>query len=138
MKKRIAYIVITLFTLVCLGVVVVWKSVVHVQLPHGAVLHVLPALGISPARGAVVICPGGGYRYLEKWKEGYWWFPFFYTHGYAVAWLEYRMPDGHCQNPSIDGSEAFRLEDIWRQLCWWQTAMQFDQTLASFSIRLYP
>ena len=109
MKKRIAYIVITLFTLVCLGVVVVWKSVVHVQLPHGAVLHVLPALGISPARGAVVICPGGGYRYLEKWKEGYWWFPFFYTHGYAVAWLEYRMPNGNCQNPLTDGSDAIVL-----------------------------
>lgn len=109
MKKKIAYIVFAFLTLICVGVIVVWMSVVHVQLPHGAILHVLPATRISPACGAVIICPGGGYRYLEKWKEGYCWFPFFYTHGYAVAWLEYRMPHGNYQNPAIDGSDAVCL-----------------------------
>jgi acetyl esterase/lipase len=88
---------------------VVETSIVRVQLPHGAVLHVLPAPKDNQVQGAVILCPGGGYSYLEKWNEGFLWFPFFYQQGYTVALLEYRLPNHNCQTPLIDGAEAIRL-----------------------------
>lgn len=91
------------------SVIVVMNSVIHVQLAHGAVLHVYPNYINNHANGAVIICPGGGYSFLAKWIEGYWWFPFFYIQGYTPAMLEYRMPNHDCQSPMIDGSEAIRM-----------------------------
>ena len=95
-----------LMTVIFVGVIVVKNSVIHVQLPHGAVLHVLPDHRNNHVDGAVIICPGGGYSFLAKWIEGYWWFPFFYMQGYTPAMLEYRMPKQDCLSPMIDGSEA--------------------------------
>ena len=106
MKKVIIYSSITLLTLVVVGAMVVVGSVHHVRLPHGAMLHVLPGLLDSHDCSAVILCPGGGYSYLEKWREGYCWFPFFYLRGYVPAMLEYRMPKGHCTIPETDASEA--------------------------------
>ena len=106
MKKVLAIVFVMLLTLVIVGVVVINRMVVHIQLPHRAMLHVLPASKTSHARSAIILCPGGGYRYLEKWNEGYMWFPFFYLRGYTVAMLEYRMPKLNRQAPIIDGSEA--------------------------------
>lgn len=106
MKKILAVVFVMLLTLVIVGVVVINRMVVHIQLPHRAMLHVLPASKTSHARSAIILCPGGGYRYLEKWNEGYMWFPFFYLRGYTVAMLEYRMPKLNRQAPIIDGSEA--------------------------------
>lgn len=108
MKKVILYVTIVLFVLIGAGVFVVVKSIVHVQLPHGAVMHVLPALTGNQGHGAVIICPGGGYGYLAKRHEGYMWFPFFYMRGYTVALLEYRMPEHDCQIPVTDASEAIK------------------------------
>ena len=109
MKKIFIYTSIIILTIIVVGVIVVETSIVHVQLPHGAVLHVLPAPKDNQKHGAIVLCPGGGYAYLEKWKEGYRWFPFLYAHGYAVAMLEYRLPNQNRQAPMIDGAEAIRL-----------------------------
>ena len=109
MKKVLIYlsvIILTLLFVVVVGVLVVKESVIHVKLPHGAVLHVLPYHRNNHADGAVIICPGGGYSFLAKWVEGYWWFPFFYMKGYTPAMLEYRMPKHNCQSPMIDGAEA--------------------------------
>ena len=98
-----------ILTIIVVGVVVVTTSIVHVQLPHGAVLHVLPASKMNNTHGAVILCPGGGYRYLSKWNEGYWWFPFFHFQGYTVAMLEYRLPNCNHQVPMVDGAEAILL-----------------------------
>ena len=108
MKKF--FICISVFLLIIMvGVIVVKNSIIRVQLPHGAVLHVLPAKNGHSTHGAVIICPGGGYTYQETWKEGYCWFPFFYSQGYAVALLEYRMPDRDHTVPLTDGAEAIQL-----------------------------
>ena len=109
MKKKLIYLTLTLFLLVFVGVIVVITSVVHVQLPHGAVLHVLPYHRNNHVNGAVVICPGGGYSYLEKWYEGYSWFPYFYLRGYVPAMLEYRMPKQNFNSPMTDGEEAIQM-----------------------------
>ena len=109
MKKVIIYLFVLLFTLlfvIFVGVIMVKNAVVHVPLPHGAILHVFPYHCNNQAGGAVIICPGGGYSYLEKWHEGYKWFPFFYLQGYTPAMLEYRMPKQDYKIPMTDGAEA--------------------------------
>lgn len=109
MKKKVVYTSIIFLILIFVGIIFVWKSVIHVQLPHGAVLHVFPGYRNNQTDGAVVICPGGGYRYLEKWREGYLWFPYFYMHGFTPAMLEYRMPKQDCKRPRTDGVEAIQM-----------------------------
>lgn len=99
--------ILTLVTAIC--VIVAKQSIVHVHLPHGAVLHVFPHHRDNKTDGAVIICPGGGYRYLAKRHEGYMWFPFFYFQGYTPALLEYRMPKHDSQTPLIDGTEAVNM-----------------------------
>ena len=109
MKKVLISTLVIILMIIIVGVIVVETSIVRVQLPHGAVLHVLPALRNNHTHGAVIICPGGGYRYLAKWKEGYWWFPFLYRQGFAVAMLEYRFPNQNHQVPMIDAAEAIKM-----------------------------
>lgn len=109
MKKIIIYTSIIILTIIVAIVMVVKTSIVRVKLPHGAVLYVLPAPEDNQTHGAVVICPGGGYAYLERWKEGFCWFPFFNTQGYAVAMLEYRMPNHDHRVPLTDGAEAIQM-----------------------------
>ena len=109
MKKFLFFasiIIISLLFVVAVCAIVVKESIIHVELPHGAILHVLPYHRNNQAEGAVIICPGGGYSYLEKWYEGYWWFHFFYFHGYTPAMLEYRMPKHDYRAPMTDGAEA--------------------------------
>ena len=104
--KKIIYTLVTLFLLASVCIIAVVNSIVHVRLQHGDVLHVLPTYNKNKADGAVIICPGGGYSYLEKWYEGYGWFPFFMIQGYTPAMLEYRMPKQNYKSPMIDGAEA--------------------------------
>ena len=107
-KKVLIYTSVTILILVFVSAIVIMKSLVHVKLPHGAMLHVLPALD-NKIHGAIIICPGGGYSYLEKWVEGYYWFPFFYLRGYVPAMLEYRMPMQDYYRPMTDGTEAILM-----------------------------
>lgn len=112
MKKLyicLSVIIFILLFVLFVGAIVIKKSVLHVQLPHGAILHVLPYHRNNQADGAVIICPGGGYSYLEKWYEGYMWFPFFYLQGYTPAMLEYRMPKHDYKIPMTDGVEAILM-----------------------------
>lgn len=109
MKKVLIYTSIIILTIIVVGLIVVKTSIVRVELPHGAILHVLPAPKDNHPHGAIVLCPGGGYTHLEKWKEGYRWFPFLYSHGYAVAMLEYRMPNHNHNVPLTDGAEAIQV-----------------------------
>ena len=71
MTKIIIYTSFILVTIIVASVIVVGTSIVRVELPYGAVLYVLPAPIVNQPHGAVIICPGGGYAYLEKWKEGF-------------------------------------------------------------------
>lgn len=113
MKKKLLLIAVIILTLVIVGVIagviVFQQAVIHIQLPHRAVLHVLPCSKDNSTHSAIILCPGGGYSHLEKWSEGYMWFPFFYKRGYTVAMLEYRMPKLDHRSPLIDGTEAIRL-----------------------------
>jgi len=58
---------------------------------------------------AIVICPGGGYEYLEFEKEGTNWASFFNPEGIAVFVLKYRMPKGDYRVPISDAEEAIRI-----------------------------
>lgn len=112
MKKLLvitSVIILTLTLAIIICVIVVKESIIHVELPHGAVLHVLPHHRNNGVVGAVILCPGGGYSYLEKWYEGYYWFPYFYLRGYTPAMLEYRMPKHDYDIPMIDGSDAIQV-----------------------------
>ena len=109
LKKILFYTFSSLLLLIIVGVIIVEQSIIHVQLPHGAVLHVLPNLCHNQDYGAVVICPGGGYSHLQTWYEGYRWFPFFYLRGYTPAMLEYRMPKHDYNTPMTDGADAFQM-----------------------------
>lgn len=112
MKKILLFLSITILIIlivIIVGVLTVNKSIIHIQLPHRAVLHVLPASKDNHTRSAIIICPGGGYGYLERWREGYMWFPFFHLRGYTVAMLEYKMPKLNHRSPKTDGADAIRL-----------------------------
>ena len=106
MKRVLFYILVFLLIMIIVGVVVVERSIICVELPHGAVLHVLPAQEKNQVHSAVILCPGGGYGYLEKWCEGYMWFPFFHRLGITVAMLEYRLPNQDHLIPMTDGIDA--------------------------------
>ena len=109
MKKVVIFTSIIILTIIVAGVIIVKTSIVCVELPHGAVLHVLPAPNDNQTHGAVILFPGGGYGKVSNSFEGYWWFPFYYFHGYTVAVLNYRLPNHDHQIPMIDGAEAVQL-----------------------------
>lgn len=81
------------------------KYIVSQRLPHGAVIRVFPAGGMNNHK-VIVLCPGGAYKSLARWQEGYMWVPFFHKLGYTIAVLEYRMPNHDYNSPRIDGEEA--------------------------------
>lgn len=56
----------------------------------------------------VVICPGGGYRYVSALKEGLHAAEWMTSRGIAVAVVKYRMPNGHWEVPLTDVHNAFR------------------------------
>ena len=71
MKKVLIYTLTVIFTVIVVGVIVVETSIVRVELPHGAVMHVLPAPRDNQTHGAVILFPGGGYGCGKKWYDGY-------------------------------------------------------------------
>lgn len=109
MRKFLIYTSIVILVIIAVGVIIIEKTIMHVQLPHGAVLHIMPAPKDNSSHGAVILFPGGGYSHLQKWYEGYLWFPFFHRLGYTVAMLEYRLPNQDFLVPMIDGAEALQL-----------------------------
>lgn len=67
MKKFLLFtsiILLTLIFVITVCVIVVKESIIHVELPHGAILYVLPYHRNNQVEGAVIICPGGGYSYF--------------------------------------------------------------------------
>ena len=113
MKKFFIYVTVILLLMILVGGYVAYQSITTVTLPHGGVLHVLPASKDDSTKISVVLCPGGGYRSLEIWREGYMWFPYFFCQGITAAVLEYRLPNGNSEVPITDGSEAIQLMRKW-------------------------
>lgn len=109
MKKVLIYTSIIIFAIIVVSVIVVKTSIVRVELPHGAVLYVLPAPKDNQTNGAVILFPGGGYGRVKKSYEGYWWFPFYHCMGYAVAVLDYGLPNHDYHVPIVDGADAIKL-----------------------------
>ena len=70
----------------------------------GATLEVYLTEGT--AKGAVLICPGGGYAMTALDHEGRQWAEWFVEQGYAAAVLDYSMPQGDHTIPLADCSEA--------------------------------
>jgi len=60
-------------------------------------------------RAAVILCPGGGYRYLETNKEGSAFAQLFNSQGIVLIVLKYRLPDGKPDFPVEDVEQAMRL-----------------------------
>lgn len=58
---------------------------------------------------AIVACPGGGYSYLAKNHEGFYWSPFFNNLGYVYAVVEYNFPNGDPIVPVKEVEDAFRI-----------------------------
>lgn len=56
----------------------------------------------------IVVCPGGGYRYVSALKEGLHVADWMTARGIAVAVVKHRMPEGHWEIPLIDVQNAFR------------------------------
>lgn len=56
----------------------------------------------------VVVCPGGGYRYVSALKEGLHVADWMTERGIAVAVVKHRMPEGHWEVPLIDVQNVFR------------------------------
>ena len=70
MKKVLIYTFIIILAIIIVCVAVVETLIVRVELPHGAVLSVLPAPKDNQTHGAVILFPGGGYGSVKKWYEG--------------------------------------------------------------------
>ena len=68
----------------------------------------LPTEDVVPCR-AVLLCPGGGYKMLASYHEGYLWAPFFAERGIATIVLNYRLPHGHKDVPLEDAEQAIRI-----------------------------
>ena len=105
-KKHIYMYAATLITVLCVVMLLFfyWNINTFI-LPHGAILRVFQNSGNK----AVILCPGGAYSSLAKWREGYLWVPFFLCQGYTIGILEYRMPHQNYQIPITDASEALNL-----------------------------
>jgi len=57
----------------------------------------------------LLVCPGGGYRYVSTGNEGVDVANFFCPRGIAIAVLKYRMPNGHENVPLADACRAMEL-----------------------------
>ena len=78
---------------------------VHVNLKSGAELLVYPS-ETGKAEKAIVICPGGGYTYLAKDKEGMELGKWISARGVTACVLFYRLPKGDKEVPKTDAIEA--------------------------------
>ena len=57
---------------------------------------------------AVLLCPGGGYRYVSMQREGHEAGQWLASEGITAAALKYRVPNGHREVPLEDAEAALR------------------------------
>lgn len=108
MKKKHKYLVLLMGLLIILLsslTFCVVNSYYVISLENGATLRVFKASIFNKRNSVIMIIPGGGYKILSKWNEGYYWAPFLYSLGYTVAVLEYRVP---VHNYAMPMSDAFK------------------------------
>jgi PelA/Pel-15E family pectate lyase len=65
--------------------------------------------GFYPNGMAIINCPGGGYRRLAMYHEGYDMAEYMNKMGVTYAVLKYRMPNGHTEVPLEDIKQAMRI-----------------------------
>lgn len=63
----------------------------------------------KPSGAAVVICPGGAYKFLVPDQEGHGIAAWLNQHGIVGVVLEYRLPNGHSAVPLLDAQRAIRM-----------------------------
>mgnify|MGYP002529379738 CR=1 FL=1 len=71
-------------------------------------LFIYPAAPDKATGQAVVVCPGGGYRFVSMPREGHEVGEWLSAEGITVVALKYRLPNGHCQVPLEDAEAALR------------------------------
>ena len=91
MKKLIVYIVLVASIFVIIVALVIYKSIIREDLPHGAVMHIMPASKDNNVHSALILCPGGGYASLAKWREGYMWFPYLHQAEVLVVYFSHSL-----------------------------------------------
>jgi len=69
-------------------------------------LFIYPAAPDKATGQAVVVCPGGGYRFVSMPREGHEVGEWLSAEGITVVALKYRLPNGHCQVPLEDAEAA--------------------------------
>ncbi len=62
----------------------------------------------KPNGQMVVVCPGGGYKYVSSFNEGVYVAEWMLARGITVCVVKYRMPNGHWCVPLNDVQNAFR------------------------------
>lgn len=66
----------------------------------------------------LLVCPGGGYRYVSTGNEGVDVAKFFTPRGIVIAVLKYRMPNGHENVPLADACRAMEIlrdsAEVWK------------------------
>ena len=62
----------------------------------------------EPNGQMIIVCPGGGYRFVATYNEGLYVADWMLRRGTAVCVVKYRMPDHHWKVPVEDVQNAFR------------------------------
>ncbi|MCF0174420.1 MAG: alpha/beta hydrolase [Bacteroidaceae bacterium] len=62
----------------------------------------------KPNGQMVIVCPGGGYKYVSSFNEGVYVAEWMLARGITVCVVKYRMPNGHWRVPLNDVQNAFR------------------------------
>ena len=71
-------------------------------------LFIYPAAPDKATGQAVVVCPGGGYRFVSMPREGHEVGEWLSAEGITVVALKYRLPNGHHEVPLEDAEAALR------------------------------
>ena len=71
-------------------------------------LFIYPAAGDKATGQGVVVCPGGGYRFVSMQREGYEVGEWLAANGITAVALKYRLPNGRCEVPLEDTAAALR------------------------------
>lgn len=65
---------------------------------------------VDEANGAaILICPGGGYRFEAIYDEGFEFANWLNEHGIAGSVLKYCLPNGHASIPLTDAKQAIHI-----------------------------
>lgn len=71
-------------------------------------IRIYPADPAKATGQAIVVCPGGGYRFVSMEREGDEVGQWLAAEGITVVALKYRLPNGHCEVPLEDTEAALR------------------------------